>query len=422
MSSLETQVDGGRELSIPVELRAPVPRLIPESVQLGPLAQDGRRLRWVLICSGVACLVISFLPFIDALALYFLPLAYLSWLGLGLIALGLISHVFVGSLQKSTRYIEQGDVGVAEVKSLVLTPTAVYNGQPTMYAFIAGIEVNDPVNQLPRYLEVQSRPLTPHKRDRVDTKFRIGDKVPIVWLPGKFEKTAQIYDFLDLTLENSLERFDSPTKSWLSMIGVVLLVPLIFVVLFWNIYAFGRFLPIDFEFEDGVKTFVVGGVLGLGLSLVGWLTLRRQKLRIAERNEKSSMVGRAVEVEFVPSFFAKYGMSLIIIAGAILLGGLTFQCWCFTANALLDKSPAQASIVEVIAKVQETHSFLFRDYKLKYRWPGQADDYTLLTTPDHLGQFFLAPMGMAQVRDGWLGWKWVETIDPLIALPQGEEE
>jgi CubicO group peptidase (beta-lactamase class C family) len=40
-------------------------------------------------------------------------------------------------------------------------------------------------------------------------------------------------------------------------------------------------------------------------------------------------------------------------------------------------------------------------------------DHTLLTTRDHLNQFQLPPVGIALVRQGWLGWPWVETINPV---------
>jgi hypothetical protein len=54
---------------------------------------------------------------------------------------------------------------------------------------------------------------------------------------------------------------------------------------------------------------------------------------------------------------------------------------------------------------------------MKYRRPGQKKDDSLLTTPEHLDKFVM-PAGIAQVRTGWLGWPWVETVDPLaVAAP-----
>ena len=41
---------------------------------------------WTLAVLGMACLLGDGLPFIQTLALYFLPLEYLLWIGIGLCA------------------------------------------------------------------------------------------------------------------------------------------------------------------------------------------------------------------------------------------------------------------------------------------------------------------------------------------------
>jgi hypothetical protein len=62
--------------------------------------------------------------------------------------------------------------------------------------------------------------------------------------------------------------------------------------------------------------------------------------------------------------------------------------------------------------IQTTHDFILRDYRLKYRFVGKKKDDELLTTPDHLNQFN-APIGIAEIRSGWLGWPWVENVRPF---------
>ena len=106
-------------------------------------------------------------------------------------------------------------------------------------------------------------------------------------------------------------------------------------------------------------------------------------------------------------------LAVVLVFGAMLLGGMTVLCWCFTANALLDRSPAKPEIVSITDMIQVTHKFIFREYKMKYRRVNEQKDHSMLTTPEHLEQF-VVPSGTAQVRAGWLGWPWVETITPLF--------
>ena len=39
----------------------------------------------------------------------------------------------------------------------------------------------------------------------------------------------------------------------------------------------------------------------------------------------------------------------------------------------------------------------------------------MLTTPQHLSQFQV-PIGIAVIREGWLGWPWVETVEPALLI------
>jgi hypothetical protein len=256
-------------------------------------------------------------------------------------------------------------------------------------------------------------------KDNVTTRFRVGDWVPVVWLPGKFKETSQIYDFLELTPEASLERGAATKLPLWQMLSVVVAVPLLFFILFWNVYAIGRFDPLDFDYvRDGKIPFAIGGTFGLALATLIWLSLRKKRRAIDAKNVESMSMGEAIELHHQPGAIRWYGLAALIVAGSILLGGLTLLCWCFTANALFDTSPRKQVPVEITEMIMETHSFLFREYKLKYSRPGKKKDDSLLTTPGHLDQF-VAPVGVAQVREGWLGWPWVETVDPMVVVPAG---
>jgi hypothetical protein len=56
-----------------------------------------------------------------------------------------------------------------------------------------------------------------------------------------------------------------------------------------------------------------------------------------------------------------------------------------------------------------THAFLFREYELEYKLEGSPEKRKLLTTPAHLTSLRDRP-AVAHVREGRLGWPWVETV------------
>ena len=176
--------------------------------------------------------------------------------------------------------------------------------------------------------------------------------------------------------------------------------------------------------------FALGSVV-LGVGLLGLLVWHStsEKKKTAERNRQSQELGEAMEVELAQkhAWFGVQGllMSLVLIAGAVLMGGATMLCWCFTANAMLDRLPSEPRLVKIGDMIMTTHSGIFREYTIEYQFPEdiQADTTRkLLSTPSQMMQFE-TDVGMAQVRPGRFGWPWVETIEPLKleAIPPAED-
>jgi len=102
-----------------------------------------------------------------------------------------------------------------------------------------------------------------------------------------------------------------------------------------------------------------------------------------------------------------------------MLGGVIVLCWCDTANALLDKSKPEFRPVEIVEFWSTTHSFLFREYEIEYRFPGESQTRKLLSTPAHMRQFH-SRSGIAEVHAGRFGWCWVKTLAPLKASDPGQ--
>jgi hypothetical protein len=376
------------DATLPEELQGEPPRELPMSVRFGPLAQSHKKIVWGLLVAGAVCLVLDQLPFVHTMALYILPLAYIKWLGLILGAVGIVTHLTGGEYKKHTRYVTEGQPGWGRVTDLALAPAMVQNGQVINYFFSASYSIRRPDSSELAVLNDTSRPVETHLKDFTDTRFRVGDYVPIVWLPGKFEKTVKIYDFLGLTEESDLVRFDSKKQSLLQLLALVLLLPLMFITLFWGLYSFGRYHPIEFDYStQGLVPMIAGGTLGAMLAIGSWLFQLRKRRKSLERNEMSAMVGRAVELDYKENFLVRNFMRLVILSGSILMGAVITVSWCFTANALFDNSPEKLSQVDITKMTQVTHSYIFREYQLEYSWPGDNDDHKMLTTPEHLSQF-----------------------------------
>ena len=62
-----------------------------------------------------------------------------------------------------------------------------------------------------------------------------------------------------------------------------------------------------------------------------------------------------------------------------------------------------------VGMTMTTHAFLFREYELEYRLDGSDKKRKLLTTPQHLVSLH-GREAVAHVREGRLGWPWVETV------------
>jgi hypothetical protein len=335
-----------RDLRLPPELVGDVPRQLPPEVLEGPLAQRKRAAFWGFLAAAAVCLVVSLLPFIDTLALYFLPLGYLLWISLGLFVFALLTYLGGGHLKKAAKYVQYGHAGFGRVTELVKYPSVAMHGQPTMHAFRAIVQVPHPDSDQPVFMQVKSPDFSTHKKDQVETRCQVGDFVPVVWMPNKFDKTFQIYDFLEATHASSLQRGTKSAKTPLwHIILLAIMVPGFFFLLFWNVYALGRYMPLDFDFvRSGLWPMIAGGILGIGVALAGWLATRKKSKKIEQRNLDAVVAGKPIELTHRMGVFRKVFYTLLIGAGAILLGAGSFLCWSFTCSITLlsRRSPCES--------------------------------------------------------------------------------
>ncbi len=398
------------------ELQETPPRHVPAEFRSAPYFARQRNTSMGLSVAGLLCVAFGQLPILREWGLYVLPLAYLSWIGCGLLALGAGAWLSSKTRRGPLQYVEEGIPVVARIRELVLRPTAVVNGQVSTYAFSAALEYRDPETGALVAKQVDSRSFSASAKGKYRTSYRVGDYVTAVYLKSNPGKTLRLYGFLELRPDVGLLRteFARPPSLLKTALGVSALFGF-FLVLFWNVYAFSKYEPLEITFAQAAVPVGVGAVV-LGGGLLTWLGLRQARARreLAARNEKALAAGEAVELEASKQgVFGAHGflLTLVIGFGSLLLGGVVILCWCYTANALLDTSKPEFRPVAIVEFWSTTHSFLFREYEIEYRYPGETKTRKLLSTPAHMRQF-RTRKGVAEVHAGRFGWSWVKTIAP----------
>jgi hypothetical protein len=344
-----------------------------------------------------------------------LPLRYLFWIGLGSLAVAVLSHAEHALRRGPYRYVRDGRPLVARVLTLAKAPSTIHNGQASTHAFTADIVFRDPDTGTMSTARVKSRDFASARKDVYDTPFRRGDYATAVYLPGQLPKSLRLYAFLDLSPTVNIRRRRSlePASPWKAAL-LVLMVGAIFAVLFANVYAFGRYQPIDFAYQRAALPMAAGAVvLGGGVLAFLYLSQRHEQQKLLARARHDLAAGAAVELPgpFLGRGLQGWVLKLALIAGAPLLGAGTAMCWCFMANAWLDRSESRLVPAHVEGMKMTTHAFLFREYELEYRLAGSATKAKLLSTPQELSRF-QDRQAIAYVRDGWLGWPWVAAVVP----------
>ncbi|HUY92670.1 MAG TPA: hypothetical protein VMV10_28275 [Pirellulales bacterium] len=389
------------------ELVGPAPRPLTPRVQCSPLE---RRRKWAgrgILAFGIASLAACELPQFRQWAIVVPSLAYLNWVGAGAIGLWGVGMV-VGWLGLGPQcYVRRGIPLVARVVDLVKAPVLIMNGQAALYGFTAIIEFLDPkTNELQRRSLASPQFSAGHK-NQTTTSFKVGDYVTAVYLPGKYPKSLQLFAFLELVPELGIVRRQKPVAKnalWNASL-IAITVVAFFAVALWNLYAITCLHSVGFDYTNAILPMVAGGIPAAVLFLGGtWRGHRREQRRIAERNAQALASGEAVEFGSA-SFWGQRGLygfviKALLIPGIFLVGGMTVLCWCFTANAWLDDSPAtlQAATVEG-----------FQGRKLFYRLPGVPDRLEYYTTRENCLKLLNKP-AVAEVHAGRLGWPWVKEL------------
>src|SRR4051812_46639929 len=97
------------------ELTGPPPRPLADSLNDGPYARESRGRMVKVFAAGLICFVLPYVPGVETLAYYLLPLAYLEWIGLGLLVLAIGQAVHYSLRRGAFRYVRDGETLVARI-------------------------------------------------------------------------------------------------------------------------------------------------------------------------------------------------------------------------------------------------------------------------------------------------------------------
>ncbi len=357
------------------------------------------------------------LPFVKFLGLFFLPFAYLTWIGTCLLVLSPVWLILTLVRRGLYRYVEEGIPLVARIQAMAMRPAVILQGFPVTYEFGASIEYHFFETGEMKVSETKSSPFLALFKDGYSTSYRVGDYVTAIYLSSNPARTLRLYGFLDLKPGLGLVERDAKDKSsFLKVLRFYLFLFSILVIASWHFYALETYQPLEMTFEQFLVTSLIGAVLlGGGGALVLFLIADAHRWKkLSQQKQFALATGKVLE----PEPTSKHGILVKVglLSGALFLGWGIFLIWAFSANALLDRSQPQYRQVTITRMVSETHKFLFRTYFIEYRLPDSGRTHRLLSTPDHMSQFE-NNQGIAEIHEGWLGWPWVATIRP-VKLPQ----
>jgi hypothetical protein len=402
-----------------------VPRPVPDAALEGGYARRQRGYRNGLLAWGAACLVLARFAFVQRLSAFLLPLGYLDLIGVALL-LGAAAVAARTALRRGTyRYLIEGIPIVARVASLQKVPFVRINGQDSTYGFAAALQVRHPDTGELQVLVVKSREFPAALKDRYDTPLRVGQYATAVYLPGKFEKTLNLYGFLELNpeLQFVVDAGEGDAALRRRRLWALLALCGVFGVVLGDWYAFD-FLGLVNSWEPALlrPSLALGAVLGGAIIFYLWKRSREEGARIRERNRSAAAEGRALEPS-ASGVFGRTGfrggvLRVVLTLFAMLSCAATISSGLLAFNALLDRSPAELRPVRIDGLEQTTYDFLFRAYGVQYGWEGSAAQREFALTPDQLSDFFVGDehvqKGFAEVHRGRLGWPWIKNVLPGV--------
>lgn len=374
-----------------------IPRPIPGRLRKGSF---GRR-RWstvlTLLVLGIGAVIFAPIPFVHRLSFHILPLAYLNYIGYGLIALA----AFIGIRNRVSKarynYVRDGEPLVGRVLAVFTPSRTVIDPQTKavseFFRYLVAFESEDPETRKMERLSVLSEDeWDAKKQGQFDPGVDAGDYVTLVRLPEAGPESTRLYGFLGLDPERDFITRNGRPLSGVSpftavLISLAVLLGIWFLIL--GIYVIECCMPSEWDWKVGIPFLAVGGVLGaIGL---GWLISLEQRKQGAPK--KSAVI--------VGGFFG-------IIAGA-LAGGVVMG----SINAAFDRTVVSYKPIRINQHWMTTHNFIIRTYEVEYAELGGGKSTKHGVSVEDLEKLRDADLGALEIRQGALGLEWIAALHPM---------
>lgn len=396
------------------EFHAPAPRPVPEKLYRGAYAINQRRLHLGLLASGVACLILSAVRTVRNLGDYFVPFAYLHWIGLGLLVFmlgALIRFRFAGSF----RYVRKG---VPITVRILDFSTGTYKDGTLGFACL--VECIPPGETESVALICSSPGRNYSESHSYRLNIQPGDYVTGVYLPGQFPKSLRLYGFLGLNPDISfvsrtpkVSAKRNPILQWLTGLTWAALLAGIYIL--W--YVVGHCEPVHWGWN-----IVLPGLIG-GLISAAWYAFlsvweTREDVRRFAAQDEAAAAGvnqgppGQKSIWLDPSSKA-WGVKIALSLASLAFGAALVVSLLCLANARLDRSEPHYRPVVIRRMLVTTHNSILKTYSIEYSWAGSQEKRTLETSLAHIQKFHM-DVGFAEIHEGRFGWPWLETIHPGV--------
>lgn len=370
------------------------PRPLPPYLRVGSYARRQRGTTYNLIALGIMCLVLS--PFVQGFSHYIHPLAWLHWIGLGLIVLAVLR--FVGALVSSGRYdyVRNGTPLVGRV--IFVGVSSEGTSEAPMFRYNVACEFDHPDTGKHQHFFFPSEDaFGVGEARKYACTLQPGDYVTLLALPGKADSTMRIYGLLGLDPELEFITKNGRPLTGMSPFSAIMVAFVVGLVILLIMGAFDLMMfsfPLSGDWKLPVAIACGGAIVGA----IGALGLRS--------------LGKSAPVEGQ----AQTGPGAAMFGGG-LLGLIGAPILFMVLNSQLDSAQGKFEPIEIVQYWQTTHKFVVSDYEIEYRpFPGGETDkkHIRFSQMEQLGD---AAYGVLDVSPGRFGYPWARGIYPVVWVP-----
>lgn len=406
------------------ELAGPVPRRWRPLEGLGWVRRQRRFNFWLCLALATLSTGLARIPAVQRAATDFLLFAYLDWIGLGFVVLGLGIYLLVflrsrGPIARiwpgPERYFREGEPMVVRVRNTSKDVVGWHGVIPNQYAHSAMIEFRDPESDMVVRRTVTSQTFSLFEKDRQETTYQTNEYATALYFAEDPYRTIQLYGFLGL--RPGLGMIERPFFADFPRMAEILVAVVWFAYFFggiiWGLGPLRDYEPVRLAAKPAVAVIAFGAVLGGALLAVGLLALAHfEACRKGIRRR-----GRFINAPEVPRY-----LEYAALGGCLLHGAMLAFCLAIHVNATYDESPGLERRVEIVSSEEKTTKIFTKEYLVYYRFPGSEEQHRWTTTQEKF-PFYRTGTARVLMHTGYLNWPWVKSLSPSVgARPIPKEE